>query len=286
MSIIALDHVTLSVGGRAVLRDVSCAIAPGEFIGLLGPNGAGKTTLLRAILGLIRPDAGRMTVFGRTPQRGDAAIGYLPQVRTLLPDLRVRGLDFIASSLHGERWGLPLRSAAARKAVEATLAAIGARELAERPLAEMSGGERQRLLLAQALLGEPKLLLLDEPLISLDQRHQESVVELVRGFARQHGITVLFSAHELNQLIGALDRVLYLGNGQAALGTVGEVMTAPVLSRLYDTNIEVVHAHGNIFVLSRGHNVEHSDHLHDHDHDHAHGGGAHDHDHQRDHRHA
>jgi len=281
MNVIELDHVTLSVGGRAVLRDVSCGIAQGEFIGVLGPNGAGKTTLLRAILGLIRPDIGRMSVFGRTPQRGDAAIGYLPQLRTLLPDLRVRGLDFIASSLRGERWGLPLPSARARKAVAATLAAIGARELAERPLADMSGGERQRLLLAQALLGEPKLLLLDEPLISLDQRHQESVVDLVRRFARQRGITVLFSAHELNQLIGALDRVLYLGNGRAALGTVAEVMTAPVLSRLYGTNIEVVHAHGNIFVLSRGHNVERADHLHDHDHDDGHA-----HHHHHDHRHA
>jgi zinc/manganese transport system ATP-binding protein len=165
------------------------------------------------------------------------------------------------------------------------LAAVGARELAQRPLAEMSGGERQRLLLAQALLGAPKLLLLDEPLISLDQRHQESVVDLVRRFARQRGITVLFSAHELNQLIGALDRVLYLGNGQAALGTVAEVMTAPVLSRLYGANIEVVRAHGNIFVLSRGHNVERADHLHDHLHDHQHG-GDHDHGHRHDHRHA
>ncbi len=278
MSVIALDHVTLSVGGRGVLGDVSCAIAAGEFIGVLGPNGAGKTTLFRAVLGLIRPDAGSIRVFGRAPQRGDAAIGYLPQVRTLAPDLRVRGLDFIASSVRGERWGLPLRSRREREAVEKTLAAIGARELAERPLAAMSGGERQRLLLAQALLGEPKLLLLDEPLISLDQHHQESVVALVRGFARERGITVLFSAHELNQLIGALDRVLYLGNGQAALGTVAEVMTAPVLSRLYDANIEVVRADGHIFVLSRGRNVERSDHLHDHGH--AHGRDQHHHDHR------
>jgi zinc/manganese transport system ATP-binding protein len=279
MSIIALDRVTLAVGGRAVLRDVSCAIAPGEFIGVLGPNGAGKTTLFRAILGLIRPDAGSIRVFGRVPQRGDPTIGYLPQVRTLLPDLRVRGIDFIASSMRGERWGLPLRSRLERKAVAETLAAIGGRELAERPLAAMSGGERQRLLLAQALLGEPKLLLLDEPLISLDQRHQESVVELVRGFARERGITVLFSAHELNQLIGALDRVLYLGNGQAALGTVAEVMTAPVLSRLYDARIEVVRADGHIFVLSHGHNIERSDHQHDHSHGHAHGHHHHDHRH-------
>ena len=102
-----------------------------------------------------------------------------------------------------------------------TLAAVGARDLAERPLSEMSGGERQRLLLAQALLGEPRLLLLDEPLISLDYRYQEAVIDLVRRFARERNITVLFSAHELNQLIGALDRVLYLGNGHAALGHRG-----------------------------------------------------------------
>jgi len=137
-------------------------------------------------------------------------------------------------------------------------------------LSEMSGGERQRLLLAQALLGEPQLLLLDEPLISLDYRYQEAVIDVVARFARERNITVLFSAHELNQLIGALDRVLYLGNGHAALGSVAEVVTAPVLSQLYSTDINVVHADGQIFVLSRGRDVERSAHRHDHAHDHEH----------------
>jgi zinc/manganese transport system ATP-binding protein len=281
-TVIELDHATLAVGGRDVLTDVSLAIRPGEFIGVLGPNGAGKTTLMRAILGLIAPRAGDIRVFGRAPRRGDPEIGYLPQVRTVLPDLRVRGRDFIASSVRGERWGVPSLSRADRAAIEQTLAAIGARDLAERPLAEMSGGERQRLLLAQALLGEPRLLLLDEPLISLDHRHQEAVVDLVRTFARERNITVLFSAHELNQLIGALDRVLYLGNGRAALGTVPEVVTAPVLSKLYGAPINVVHADGAIFVLSRGRDVERSDHLHDHSHGHDH---DHDHDHDHGHHH-
>ena len=79
---------------------------------MLGPNGAGKTTLMRAILGLCPPSAGAVRVFGASPRRGDPAIGYLPQVRTVLPDLRVRGRDFIASSLDGERWGLPSHGAA------------------------------------------------------------------------------------------------------------------------------------------------------------------------------
>lgn len=271
MSVIELNQATLRVGGRNVLSDVSFAIEAGEFIGVLGPNGAGKTTLMRAILGLISPSSGNVSVFGSGPERGNPAIGYLPQLRTVLPDLRVRGRDFIASSLNGERWGLPSFSRQERIAIEATLDAVGARELAARPLSEMSGGERQRLLLAQALIGQPKLLLLDEPLISLDARHQEVAIDVIRQVCRERRITVLFSAHELNQLLGTLDRVLYLGNGQAVLGTVEEVITAPVLSRLYGTDIQVVRAEGHIFVMSRGRDVEVTDHLHDHGHgDHEH----------------
>jgi len=277
VNVVELDHATIRIGGRAVLADASFAIGPGEFIGVLGPNGAGKTTLMRAILGLLPPSAGHVRVFGRAPQRGDRAIGYLPQVRTVLPDLRVRGLDFIGSSLHGERWGLPSLSRYDKSMIEATLDSVGARDLAKRPLSDMSGGERQRLLLAQALIGEPKLLLLDEPLISLDARHQEVAIGVVRQVCRERGITVLFSAHELNQLLGTLDRVLYLGNGQAVLGTVDEVVTAPVLSRLFGTDISVLRAEGHIFVMSRGRDVERVEHAHDHGHGHGHHGHDHHH---------
>ena len=272
-AVVEFDHATIKLGGRSILADASLTIQAGEFIGVLGPNGAGKTTLMRAILGLLPPSAGSLRVFGRTPQRGNTDIGYLPQVRTVLPDLRVRGVDFIGSSLHGECWGLPSLSRHDRSMIEETLEAVGARELGHRPLSEISGGERQRLLLAQAVLGQPKLLLLDEPLISLDARHQEIVIDLVHKVCRERGITVLFSAHELNQLLGTLDRVLYLGNGQAVLGTVEEVITAPVLSRLYGTDIQVLRAKGHIFVMSRGRDIEVTDHQHDHNH------GGHEHHH-------
>ncbi|MGA8387182.1 MAG: ABC transporter ATP-binding protein [Pseudolabrys sp.] len=270
MSAVALEHVTLQLGGRAVLSDVSFEIQAGEFIGVLGPNGAGKTTLMRAILGLLTPGAGRIKVFGQTPECGNPAIGYLPQLRTVLPYLPIRGRDVIAGSLNGERWGLALSSRHDRLMVEETLEAVGAHELANRPLAEMSGGERQRLLLAQALIGSPRLLLLDEPLISLDARRQEIAIDVVRRVCRERKITVLFSAHELNQLLGALDRVLYLGNGHAVLGSVEEVVTAPILSKLFGTEIQVLRADGHIFVMSRGLDVERTDHLHDHGHEHGH----------------
>ena len=273
MNAIEFENVTLRLGGRSVLERVNLAIREGEFIGVLGPNGSGKTTLMRAILGLLTPSAGSLRVLGRPPRRGDPAIGYLPQVRTVLPELRMRGRDSIASSLNGERWGLPALANAERHAIDATLGLIGARTLANRALSDMSGGERQRLLLAQALIGKPRLLLLDEPLISLDARHQEVAIDVVSKVCRERGITVLFSAHELNQLIGTLDRVLYLGNRQAVLGTVDEVITAPVLSRLYGTDIQVIRADGNIFVLSRGRDVERVAHMHDHGDGHGHGHG-------------
>ena len=271
MSAVTLDRATLRIGDHAVLSEVSFNIEFGEFIGVLGPNGAGKTTLMRAILGLLLPNRGSIKVLGRTPERGNPAIGYLPQLRTVLPDLRVRGRDFIASSFNGERWGLPVFGRHDHGKIEETLDAVGARDLAARPLSDMSGGERQRLLLAQALIGAPRLLLLDEPLISLDARHQEVAIDVVRKVCRERKITVLFSAHELNQLLGTLDRVLYLGSGRAVLGTVEEVVTAPVLSRLYGTDIQVLRADGHIFVMSRGRDVEQVEHSHDHGgHDHHH----------------
>jgi zinc/manganese transport system ATP-binding protein len=263
MSVIDLDHASIGIHGRAVLSDITISIGPGEFIGVLGPNGSGKTTLMRTLLGLIKPSGGTVRVFGRAPTRGDGQIGYVPQVRSVLPELRMRGLDVIASCLNGQRWGLPIFSSGDRSMIEDALTALGARDLADRPLYEMSGGERQRLLLAQALIGLPRLLLLDEPLISLDSRQQEIVISRISQFGRERGITILFSAHELNQLLGVLDRVLYLGRGRAALGTVDEVVTAPVLSQIYGADIQVIHASGHIFIMSKGQNVERPDHLHD-----------------------
>ncbi|MFI5023516.1 MAG: metal ABC transporter ATP-binding protein [Alphaproteobacteria bacterium] len=260
---IELDRVTLTRGGRNVLADVSFAIAQGEFIGVFGPNGSGKTTLLQAILGLIRPSRGVLSVFGEGARRGTAAAGYLPQQRSPVADLRLCGWDFVASACNGERWGLPLLGAAGRREVHAAVELVGAAALAERPLSELSGGELQRLLLAQSLLGKPKLLLLDEPLISLDPHFQQAVVELVKRIQSSLGITVLFTAHDINPLLGFMDRVLYLGHGQAALGTVEEVINGEVLSRLYSTPIEVLHVKDRILVVSGHGPVETHAHLHD-----------------------
>ncbi|SMG56877.1 ABC transporter ATP-binding protein [Paraburkholderia susongensis] len=285
--VLELERVTLELGDRTILRDTSFVVNQGEFIGVLGPNGAGKTTLMRAVLGLVPAASGAVRVLGQTVERGNASIGYMPQTRSALAGRRVRGRDFVAMAADGHRWGLPHADAKTRADVDRVLDLVGGTNLSKRPLSELSGGERQRLLLAQCLLGNPKLLLLDEPLISLDPHHQKSVVELVRRVQRELGIAVLFSAHELNPLLNSLDRVLYLGSGVAALGTVDEVITKPVLSRLYGSPIDVMRVNGRIFVMSGGVEVEKHDHEHEHDEDdgHAHSHG-HAHGHAHDHAHA
>jgi zinc/manganese transport system ATP-binding protein len=260
---IELDRVTLVRGGRVVLSEVSAAIEAGEFVGVFGPNGAGKSTLLHAILGLLKPAAGELRVFGATPRRGNPAAGYLPQQHAPVADLRLRGRDFVASAYHGGRWG-PRRIGRTGKAhIDWAIATVEAQALAPRPLCELSGGEVQRLLLAQTLLERPKLLLLDEPLVSLDPHFQHAVVALVRRIQQEQGVTVLFTAHDLNPLLGAMDRVLYLGQGRAALGTVDEVITGKVLTHLYGTPIEVFHIGDRIAVVSGYGPVEAEAHRHD-----------------------
>ena len=263
MHAIELDRVSIARGGRTILSEVSIAVRAGEFIGVFGPNGAGKTTLLHAILGLLRPTAGRITVFGATPARGNPAAGYMPQHRASASEVRLRGWDFVASAWHGERWGTPAIDREGAREVDRAIAAVEAQALASRRLCELSGGERQRLLLAQALLGNPKLLLLDEPLLSLDPHFQQATVALVKRIQQSEGITVLFTAHELNPLLEAMDRVLYLGQGHAALGEVDQVMTGEVLSGLYGTPIEVLRVNHRILVMSGQGLVEAEAHRHD-----------------------
>jgi len=262
VSALTFEGVSLELGGRAVLSDIDLEVRQGEFVGVLGANGAGKTTLMRAVLGLVPPARGKVSVLGRPAMRGNPDVGYLPQAHGLGHAVRLRASDVVAAAMNGHRPGLPILNRAARREVDRAFELVGAERLAGRCFHELSGGERQRVLLAQAVLGSPRLLLLDEPLISLDPHHQSEVVHLVKNLQRELGIAVLFSAHELNPLLAVLDRVLYLGGGHAALGSVAEVVTPAVLSRLYGSPIDVVRVGRHIFVMAGSSDIERDAHRH------------------------
>jgi zinc/manganese transport system ATP-binding protein len=136
--------------------------------------------------------------------------------------------------------------------VQEAIDLVGASAYADRPIGELSGGEQQRLLIAQALVTHPRILILDEPLDSLDLRNQQGIAGVIRQISRETGATVLLVAHDVNPILTAIDRVVYMGHGQVAVGTPAEVITTETLSRLYGTSIEVLQASdGRIIVVGQ-----------------------------------
>jgi len=247
---LSITDAGVRLGGHEILRAVNAEIAPGEFVGIFGPNGAGKSTLIRCILGLTPLASGRISVFGVPAGRANRMIGYMPQSRISLEGTALSARSMVAAVAAGDGWGPPWSGRALRAEVERAIELAGVENYADRPFGVLSGGERQRIGLAQALLGKPQLLLLDEPLASLDPRNQMLLIERVREIKKTTNTTILFSAHDVNPLLGVMDRVLYIAGGEAAIGSLDEVITSEALSHLYKTEIRVIRVEGNIFIIA------------------------------------
>ncbi|MBV9817592.1 MAG: metal ABC transporter ATP-binding protein [Solirubrobacterales bacterium] len=252
MRALAVDGVSVTLGGRRILDEVAFTVQRGQFTGLIGSNGAGKTTLLRVILGLQRPHAGRVLLAGRPRARRNRSIGYVPQKVGLDPDLPMRARDLVELGIDGHRLGIARPSPARRELVAEMLAAVDAERFADSRVGRLSGGEQQRILIAHALVARPQLLLLDEPLANLDLRSGQEIVSLLDRIATEHEIAVLLSVHEMNPLLSVMDRVVYLAGGRAVSGTTDQVIRSDVLSGLYGHRVEVLHVAGRILVVAGG----------------------------------
>ena len=246
---ISLKDVSIRLGDKTIQEKMTFDLTQGEFVALLGPNGAGKSTFLKLLLGLLKPTSGALRVLGQVPRTGNQLVGYLPQFLNFDGMNALRARDIVGFGLDGHRWGFGLPDKKREKKLDEILEEVDVLRFARSSFDELSGGERQRLLLAQALVSDPKLLLLDEPLASLDIAHAQEVISLVAQVCRQRKITVLLVTHDVNPLLAHIDQVLYLANGQSALGRPDEVVTSEVLSRLYGSRVEVVSALSRRFVV-------------------------------------
>lgn len=248
---LAIKDLSFRYGRRSppVLRGVDLELREGEIGILLGKNGAGKTTLFKNILGICAPTAGTMTFDGadllRMSRRERAGIiAYVPQ------SIRFGNLSVFDSVLMGRvsRFGWTA-GWADYAAVERVLTDMRLESYAAKSVALLSGGERQKAAIARALAQEPRLLVFDEPTGNLDIANEQLIISEAKKLARERGISVLSSLHDLNQAIGFGDRFFLMKDGTVKYSGGSEVFTEAVIGDVFDSEVRIVEHEGERIVL-------------------------------------
>lgn len=238
--LIELDNVSFSYNGEPVLEDVSFSVAERDFVCIVGPNGGGKTTLIRLILGLLRPNRGRVAVGGSAPSGQSHLLGYLPQLTSHDPSFPVSVLDTV---LMGRLTpGILPRFVTARDrlAALAALEDVGLAGRAGSPFSELSGGQRRRALIARALCTEPEALVLDEPTAGLDPQAEHGIYDLLRRLNER--LTILMVSHDLLFVTKSVSRVICVKR-TVMVHQTGEI-TDRMVRELYGSEMRMVrHAH-------------------------------------------
>ena len=246
--LVEVEGVGLTLGAIGVLENVSLTVRPGELVTLIGPNGAGKTTLVRVVLGLQRPQTGRVVA------RPGLRIGYVPQHLVVDPVLPLTARRF-----------LTLGGKAAPERQRAVLEEVGVAGLVDAPLRTLSGGDLRRVVLARALLRDPDLLVLDEPVQGVDITGQIELYELISGLRGRRGCGVLMVSHDLHLVMAATDRVVCLNHHICCAGRPETVRRDPEYIALFGTRAAdalALYAHdhdhvhapsGDVVPLEHGH---------------------------------
>lgn len=241
---ISFSDVCKSFGGRLVLSGVSFSANQGEMLGIIGPNGGGKSTLLRIMSGVDAATAGEARLEGKPVERysrKELARFLAVLQQDALPPVGFTVREVIEMGRYPfQNWlGDDERDAA--DSIDRIIEQLGLTTLSDRTLEHLSGGERQRVALGKAMAQEPKLLLLDEPTTYLDIGYQVQMMDYIRGWQKETGLTVIAVLHDLNVAAQYCDRLLVLHDGGvAALGAPGDVIDAPLITRVYGTEPLIV----------------------------------------------
>ena len=237
--LVVAEDLWKSYDGVEAVRGVSFRVEPGTVFGLIGPNGAGKTTTLRMLVGLLRPDRGRVSLAGYDPHRDHVEarriLGYLPEDAGVYKHLT--GLDFLwfIARLYYDS------EEEAREAVEWAARASGLGEALRRRMNSYSKGMKRRLLLARTLMTRPRVVVLDEPTSGLDVYSSVEMRRLIRGYARESGAAVVVSSHNMLEVEYLCDRIAFIEKGRIIVeGTPAEVRERYGASNLEEAFIAAV----------------------------------------------
>ena len=231
-SAIHVEDLTVAYGERPALWDVDLDVPAGTLMAIVGPNGAGKTTLIRAVLGLVRPVAGRVTVFGRGYDEQRRRVAYVPQRGTVDWDFPTTVLDVVMMGRYGALGWFRRPGRAEREAALAALGQVGMDEFADRQISQLSGGQQQRVFLARALVQDAQVYLMDEPFQGVDATTEHAIVALLQDL-REQGRTVVAVHHDLQTVAEYFDSVTLLNVRRIASGPVEETFTEENLRLTY-----------------------------------------------------
>ncbi|MBP2133061.1 zinc transport system ATP-binding protein [Methanomicrobium sp. W14] len=214
---IDLRNITVYREGQKVLDDISMKVDDGKFYAVIGPNGGGKTTLIKVILGLLKPDKGRVEIYGDPPEKNRFLLGYVPQFHTFDFSYPVTVGDMVLTGRLGHIGGIRKRfSENDRKLAAEAMEKLGISDLSKRGLGELSGGEQQRAIIARAIVGNPRVLILDEPTVYVDSPTEEKFNDILTELQRK--MTVVLITHDIGVLssgvdvVACLNRKLYTHN--------------------------------------------------------------------------
>ncbi|MCZ8516384.1 ABC transporter ATP-binding protein [Paenibacillus filicis] len=244
MAVVQAERLRKAFGGRPVLEELSFEVEAGEWVGILGPNGTGKSTLLHMISGVLQPDAGRVLLKGRPAgsySRKAIARWVAVLQQDALPPIGFTVRETIEMGRYPYQNWFGDEPEDRSALVERILDWLKLRQLADRTLDRLSGGERQRVALGKVMAQEPMLLLLDEPTTFLDIGYQLEMMEWIRSWQQECGLTVVSVLHDLNLASQFCGRLLLLHEGHiAGMGTPDEVIRPDLLERVYGTRPHVL----------------------------------------------
>ncbi len=239
-----MDNVTVRFRGSAALDNVSLKIQAETITGLIGPNGAGKTTLLKALVGLVKPDAGRVTVFGHPPGKAHNLIGYVPQLARVETNFPIQVEEVVMMGRYGLLGAGRFPGPDDRKAVEEAMARVNIGDLAKKRFGALSGGERQKALIARALSSRPRLLLLDEPTTGVDSPSQDSFYQLLHELKKNLGMTVLLVSHDIGVITSHADDLICINQKVYSHGAPGDSAGKGLIGEAYGCEAEILlHGH-------------------------------------------
>ena len=233
--VIALRDVTFAYDTVPVLEDATLDVQEREFISMIGPNGGGKTTLLKLILGLLRPSAGEVRVFGGRPESARRRIGYTPQHARHDPQFPVNVMDVVLMGRLERRWGGAYSKADKAAAFEA-LEEVELSDLPNQPFDALSGGQRQRVLIARALVCDPALLLLDEPTAHVDVVASTRLLEILQKLNER--MTILMVSHDLGFVSSFVKSVVCV-NRRVVIHPTSEI-TGEIIKDIYGGDMRMV----------------------------------------------